>query len=118
MWKVQSTFYRYDKKLIQNAGKQGKGSYHFVNNVSDVNSIIIQSLSKCLRKYLLNAKLSLYKVKPEYEFQPKNSFIYPDEILNYYFMIKGKNNIQNIQINFESFQKSKQYIFSKNLMVI
>jgi hypothetical protein len=102
----------FDKKLIQNAGMQGKGSYHFVNNVSDVNSIIIQSLSKCLRKYLLNAKLSLDKVKPEYEFQPKNSFIYPDEILNYYFMIKGKNNDQNIQINFESFKKSEQYTFS------
>jgi len=104
----------FDKKLIQNAGMQGKGSYHFVNNVSDVNSIIIQSLSKCLRKYLLNAKLSLDKVKPEYEFQPKNSFIYPDEILNYYFMIKGKNNDQNIQINFESFKKSEQYIFSND----
>ena len=102
----------FDKKLIQNAGIQGKGSYHFVNNVSDVNSIIIQSLSKCLRKYLLNAKLSLDKVKPEYEFLPKNSFIYPDEILNYYFIIKGKNNDQNIQINFESFKKTEQYVFS------
>jgi hypothetical protein len=102
----------FDKKLIQNAGIQGKGSYHFVNNVSDVNSIIIQSLSKCLRKYLLNAKLSLDKVKPEYEFLPKNSFIYPDEILNYYFMIKGKSNDQNIQINFESFKKNEQYTFS------
>jgi hypothetical protein len=102
----------FDKKLIQNAGIQGKGSYHFVNNVSDVNSIIIQSLSKCLRKYLLNTKLSLDKVKPEYEFLPKNSFIYPDEILNYYFMIKGKNNDQNIQINFESFKKTEQYVFS------
>jgi len=104
----------FDKKLIQNAGIQGKGSYHFVNNVSDVNSIIIQSLSKCLRKYLLNAKLSLDKVKPEYEFQPKNSFIYPDEILNYYFLIKGKSNDQNIQINFESFKKSEQYSFSND----
>ena len=104
----------FDKKLIQNAGIQGKGSYHFVNNVSDVNSIIIQSLSKCLRKYLLNAKLSLDKVKPEYEFLPKNSFIYPDEILNYYFIVKGKNNEQNIQINFEAFKKSEQYIFSSD----
>ena len=102
----------FDKKLIQNAGIQGKGSYHFVNNVSDVNSIIIQSLSKCLREYLLNAKLSLNKVKPEYEFLPKNSFIYPDEILNYYFIIKGKGNDQNIQINFESSKKTEQYAFT------
>ena len=26
----------FDKILIQNAGIQGKGSYHFVNNVSEV----------------------------------------------------------------------------------
>ena len=44
----------FDKKLIQNAAIQGKGSYYFVNKVSEVNSIIIQSLSKCLRNYLLN----------------------------------------------------------------
>ena len=44
----------------------------------------------------------------------KNSFIYPDEILNYYFIIKGKSNDQNIQINFESFKKSEQYVFSSD----
>ena len=37
------------------AGIQGRGTYHFVQNVSDVNSIIIESLSKCLRNYVLNA---------------------------------------------------------------
>ena len=107
----------FDKKLIQNAGIQGKGSYHFVNNVSDVNSIIIQSLSKCLRKYLLNSKLSLDKIKPEYEFLPKNNFIYPDEILNYYFILKGKNKYENIQINFESFKINEKYIFSDEKII-
>ena len=107
----------FDKKLIQNAGIQGKGSYHFVNNVSDVNSIIIQSLSKCLREYLLNAKLSLDKIKPEYEFLPKNNFIYPDEILNYYFILKGKYNNENIQINFESSKKNENFIFSNDKII-
>ena len=107
----------FDKILIQNAGIQGKGSYNFVNNVSEVNSIIIQSLSKCLRSYLLNTKLSLDKIKPEYEFMPKNNFIYPDEILNYYFIIKGKNNNENIQINFQSQKKNENFIFSNEKII-
>ena len=107
----------FDKKLIQNAGIQGKGSYHFVNKVSEVNSVIIQSLSKCLRNYLLNSKLSLDKIKPEQEFLPKNNFIYPDEILNYYFIIKGKDDKENIQINFESQKKHENYTFSKEKII-
>ena len=106
----------FDKILIQNAGIQGKGSYHFVNKVSEVNSIIIQSLSKCLRSYLLNVKLSLDKIKPENEFMPKINFVYPDEILNYYFILKGKNN-ENIQINFESSKKNENFIFSNDKII-
>ncbi len=58
------------------------------------------------------------KKEPEYEFTPRNNFIYPDEILNYYFILKGKNddNKQNIQINRESKNNNKNdnynYIFS------
>ena len=107
----------FDKKLIQNAGIQGKGSYHFVNNVSDVNSIIIQSLSKCLREYLLDVKISLDTIKPEYEFLPKNNFIYPEEILYYYFIIKGNNINDKIQINFESSKKNENIIFQNEKIV-
>ena len=106
----------FDKKLIQNAGIQGKGSYYFVNNTSQINSIIIQSLSKCLRNYILDAKLSLDTIKPEYEFLPKVNFIYPDEILNYYFIIKGKNE-GNIQINFNSEKKNENFIFNSDKII-
>ena len=106
----------FDKKLIQNAGIQGRGTYHFVSNVSDVNSIIIESLSKCLRNYVLNAKLSLNELKPEYEFIPKMNFIYPDEILNYYFILKGKDH-DKIQINFENTKKNENYLFTKEKII-
>ena len=106
----------FDKKLIQNAGIQGRGTYHFVSNVSDVNSIIIESLSKCLRNYVLNAKLSLNELKPEYEFIPKMNFIYPDEILNYYFILKGKDH-DKIQINFENTKKNENYVFTKEKII-
>ena len=106
----------FDKKLIQNAGIQGRGTYHFVSNVSDVNSIIIESLSKCLRNYVLNAKLSLNELKPEYEFIPKMNFIYPDEILNYYFILKGKDH-DKIQINLEKKKKNENYLFTKEKII-
>ena len=106
----------FDKQLIQNAGIQGRGTYHFVTNVSDVNSIIIESLSKCLRDYVLNAKITLNELKPEHEFTPKMNFIYPDEILNYYFILKGKDH-DKIQINFENPKKTENYIFTKEKLI-
>ena len=106
----------FDKQLIQNAGIQGKGTYHFVANVSDVNSIIIESLSKCLRNYVSNAKISLSELKPEQEFIPKMNFIYPDEIINYYFILKGKDH-DKIQINFENSNKNENIIFTQEKII-
>ena len=106
----------FDKQLIQNAGIQGRGTYYFVANVSDVNSIIIESLSKCLRNYVSNAKISLNELKPEQEFIPKMNFIYPDEILNYYFILKGKEH-DKIQINLENSKKNESIIFTKDKII-
>ena len=106
----------FDKQLIQNAGIQGRGTYHFVANVSDVNSVIIESLSKCLREYVLNVKISLNELKPEQEFIPKMNFIYPDEILNYYFILKGKDH-DKIQVNLENPKKTENFIFEKEKMI-
>ena len=106
----------FDKQLIQNAGIQGRGTYHFVANVSDVNQVIIESLSKCLRSYVINAKLSLNELKPEHDFTPKMNFIYPDEILNYYFILKGKDH-DKIQINFENPKKNENFVFANDKII-
>ena len=106
----------FDKQLIQNAGIQGRGTYHFVANVSDVNQVIIESLSKCLRCYVTNAKLSLNELQPEQDFTPKMNFIYPDEILNYYFILKGKDH-DKIQINFENPKKNENFVFTNDKII-
>ena len=106
----------FDKQLIQNAGIQGRGTYHFVANVSDVNQVIIESLSKCLRSYVTNAKLSLNELQPEQDFTPKMNFIYPDEILNYYFILKGKDH-DKIQINFENPKKNENFVFANDKII-
>ena len=106
----------FDKQLIQNAGIQGRGTYHFVANVSDVNQVIIESLSKCLRSYVINVKLSLNELQPEQDFTPKMNFIYPDEILNYYFILKGKDH-DKIQINFENPKKNENFVFTNDKII-
>ena len=65
------------------------------------NSVIIQSLHKCLRSYLYESKFSLINDKNEYEFIPKDDICYQDEILNYSFIQKGKKN-NKVEIEFTS----------------
>ena len=44
------------------------------------------------------------------------NFIYPDEIINYYFILKGKDH-DNIQINFENSNKNENIIFKKDKII-
>ena len=96
----------FDKNLIEKAGIQGKGSYHFVKQIDQINSVIIQSLHKCLRPYLYDSKFSLINEKNEYEFIPKDDICYQDEILNYSFIQKGKKN-NKVEIEFTSTVNNK-----------
>ncbi len=91
----------FDKNLIEKSGIQGKGSYHFVHNIEQINSVIIQCLNQCLKPYIIDSKFKLSDGEVEYEFIPKDVF-YQDEILTYSFMKKGKHNDENIKINFNS----------------
>ena len=91
----------FDKNLIEKSGIQGKGSYHFVNNIEEINSVIIQCLNQCLKPYIIDSKFKLSNEEVQYEFIPKDVF-YQDEILTYSFMKKGKHNDENIKINFNS----------------
>ena len=63
-----------------------------MQQINQINSVIIQSLHKCLRPYLYDSKFSLINDKNEYEFIPKDDICYQDEILNYSFIQKGEKN--------------------------
>ena len=90
----------FDKNLIEKSGIQGKGSYHFVHNIEEINSVIIQCLNQCLKPYIIDSKFKLSNEEVQYEFIPKDVF-YQDEI-TYSFIKKGKHNDENIKINFNS----------------
>ncbi len=111
----------FDEYLIKKAGVYGKGSFNFVTNINDINSVIIQNLNKCLKPYLIDTNFNLISDKVEYQFIPKD-IIYQDEILNYSFIKKGKFDNENIKINFNSIEYnnnnknniSKEIAFSNN----
>ena len=111
----------YDKKFIEECGIRGKGSYNFVNDISKIKEAVIQSLNNSLRSYMFDVKFNLKDQKFEYDFTPINSMCYQDEILNYYFIIKGKIDKDQIKVGLQYYLKKKliekEFIFKKNKMI-
>ena len=111
----------YDKKFIKECGIRGKGSYNFVNDISKIKEAVIQSLNNSLRSYMFDVKFTLKDQKFEYDFTPINNMCYQDEILNYYFIIKGKIDKDQIKIGLQYYLKKKliekEFIFKKNKMI-
>ena len=108
----------YDKKFIKKCGKLGKGSYNFVNDVSNISSVVIQALNKSLRSYLYDVKFTLKNINYEYVYSPINNICYQDEIINYYFIAKDKLNENELKLDFECYDKGKfmkkECIFKNN----
>ena len=88
----------FDKILIERSGKLGKGTSSFVEDINKINEVVINTLNRCLRPYLIDLKFnfndnSLIK-NPIIINEPINNFTYQDEIINYSFIldnIKKKN---------------------------
>ena len=88
----------FDKILIERAGKLGNGSSSFVEVVNKINEVVIETLNKCLRPYLVNinfgfAKKSMLK-NPIIINEPINNFIYQDELITYSFVLNYNNRIK------------------------
>ena len=112
----------FDRNLIMKSGIEGKGSFHFVSKIKEINSVIIQLLNKCLRSSLYDSKFSLINGEKYYEFFPRDNFCYQDELLNYSFIQKGKKENEKIEIQFTSIEKdnkliNKKYSFDNNKII-
>ena len=88
----------FDKILIERAGKLGNGSFSFVENVNTINEVVIETLNKCLRPYLINinfgfANKSMMK-NPILVNEPINNFTYQDELISFAFILSQNNKIQ------------------------
>ena len=97
----------FDKILIERAGKLGNGSFAFVEFINKINEVVIETLNKCLRPYLVNinfgfANKSMLK-NPILISEPINNFTYQDELIIYSFILPEKN-----KINFDNLKEPIQ----------
>ena len=84
----------FDKILIERSGKLGKGSSSFVEDINKIKEIVIDTLNKCLRPYLVNLSFSFNNdsiKNPILINEPINNFTYQDEIVSYSYILDNKN---------------------------
>ena len=92
----------FDKVLIERSGKLGKGSSSFVEDVNKINEVVINTLNKCLRPYLVDLSFSFNNnsiKNPILSIEPINNFTYQDEVVSYSYVLDPKNkfNIKNLK---------------------
>ena len=123
----------FDKVLIERSGKLGKGTSSFVENVEKINTVVIDTLNKCLRPYLTDIQFNFQNYANNnknsiVKCNPVNNFTYQNEIMNYSFILDDNNkiNIDNLAepINIEITGKDPKNLvkekvsFSNNVNII
>ena len=93
----------FDKILIEQCGKLGKGSSSFVQDVENINSVVIDTLNKGLRPYITNIKFEFENYKDEIassiiSCNPINNFAYQNEVMNYSFILAGNKELTDLKI--------------------
>ena len=88
----------FDKVLIERSGKLGKGTSSFVENVEKINTVVIDTLNKCLRPYLIDIQFNFKNYENNsknclVKCNPINNFTYQDEIMNYSIILDNNNKI-------------------------
>ena len=88
----------FDKVLIERSGKLGKGSSSFVEDVEKINTVVIDTLNKCLRPYLIDIQFNFINYQNNsknclVKCNPINNFTYQDETMNYSLILDNDNKI-------------------------
>ena len=93
----------FDKILIERCGKLGKGTSSFVEDVKNINSVVINTLNKCLRSYITDIKFEFENYKEEILHKiigvnPINNFTYQNEVMNYSFILPNNKELSNLKV--------------------
>ena len=102
-----------NSNYIEQVGKIGKGSSNYVNNNSQIVSITINVLNRCLRSYIIDANIKFLNTNPLFEYQSQKN-LYQDEILNYLFITSGEN-FDSLSFSLSAFYNNKN--FTNNIKV-
>ena len=114
----------FDKQLIEQSGKLGKGSSTYVENIEKINSAVINTLNISLRPYLIDVQFNFTDHQNNIDnniikCKPINNFTYQDEIMNYSFILKETNNINltSQPINIEIKAKDPKNDIKENIIL-
>ena len=93
----------FDRDLIKQCGKLGKGSSSFIENLENMNSVVIDVLNKSLRPYITDLKFEFENYKEEISLNiitvnPINNFTYQNEIINYSFILPGNKELSDLKM--------------------
>ena len=93
----------FDKILIERCGKLGKGTSSFVEDVKKINSVVINTLNKCLRSNITDIKFEFENYKEEILHKiigvnPINNFTYQNEVMNYSFILPNNKELSNLKV--------------------
>ena len=93
----------FDKILIERCGKLGKGTSSFIKEVEKINSVVINTLNKCLRPYITDIKFEFQNYTNEIaskviSCEPKNNFTYQNEIMNYSFILPNNQELKDLKV--------------------
>ena len=76
-------------------------------NVEEINDVVIDSLNKSLRPYLIKTKFDIKNIQKLYECPPFCNFFYQDDVINYSLLTNGKNENNQFDVEFTSNDTNK-----------
>ena len=93
----------FDKRLIKQCGKLGKGTSSFVRDLEKIDEVVIDVLNKGLRPYITDIKIDFENHQDEIaanivKVNPSNNFTYQNEIMNYSFILPGKKELSDMKM--------------------
>ena len=92
---------KFDKDLIEQCGRLGKGSATFVENISDLGNEVVEALDKSLRPYIVNAEIVISNNElqhPKYQYPNNPLSICQDDLVNYRFICDGQIQTNTIKM--------------------
>ena len=105
----------FDEALINECGKQGKGSSSFCKQIENINSTVIECVNKCLRSYLYNISFDVNDTLFKYPINRLTA--YQDDVINYSFMKQGEIIKDKIEIPFTAINPSDNQPINQTIRI-
>ena len=105
---------RFDEDLIKNAGVIGKGNYNFCKDINGLKEVIAKEVNNASMEYYTD-----FIIKSENLSEKDNNInvLRKNKIYNFEYIIKGKNIIDQINIELSYKNKKSNEIIKENYQI-